>query len=133
VNCVGGCFGHAEDAPLTPSRKAWMASLLKAWGFNTAGAWSSPSVWDAFYVTDRIYTDSGKDSGQKLTDVPYRRAAGPCNPSPATAIMHVRSTHHTAHRHHKDRGCLLNPWRPPRCNPLQIQREIRTLGAFTYL
>jgi hypothetical protein len=55
VNCVGGCFGHAEDAPLPPSRQAWMVSLLQAWGFNTAGAWSSPSVWDALDVTDQIY------------------------------------------------------------------------------
>ena len=55
VNCVGGCFGHAEDAPLTPSRQAWMLSLLQAWGFNTVGAWSSPSVWDALDFTDQIY------------------------------------------------------------------------------
>jgi hypothetical protein len=33
--------------------------------------------------------DSGKDSGQKLTDVSYRRAAGPCHPSQATAIMYA--------------------------------------------
>jgi hypothetical protein len=57
VNCVGGCYGHAEETPIDPSRKAQIVSALQGWGFNTAGAWSSPSLWDELYVTDRIYTD----------------------------------------------------------------------------
>jgi hypothetical protein len=48
--------------------------------------------------------DSGKDSGQKLTDVSYWKAAGSCNPSPAKAMSRARSTHRTAHRHHEDRS-----------------------------
>ena len=55
VNCIGGCFGHAEDAPLSPSRKVRIMVLLKDWGMNTAGAWSSPSVWHELYVADQIY------------------------------------------------------------------------------
>jgi hypothetical protein len=57
VNCVGGCYGHDEETPINPSRKARIVSALKGWGFNTAGSWSSPSLWDELYVTDRIYTD----------------------------------------------------------------------------
>lgn len=57
VNCAGGCYGQAEAMPLAPSRKHWIVSLLKEWGFNTVAAWSSPSVWDQLYVADRIYTD----------------------------------------------------------------------------
>jgi hypothetical protein len=57
VNCVGGCYGHDEETPIDPSRKARIVSALKGWGFNTAGSWSSPSLWDEFYVADRIYTD----------------------------------------------------------------------------
>jgi hypothetical protein len=40
--------------------------------------------------------DGGKDSGQKLTDVSYRSAAGPCHSSQAGAMIRARSTH----RHH---------------------------------
>jgi hypothetical protein len=56
VNCVGGCYGHAEGTPIDPSRKARIVAALKGWDFNTAGSWSSPSPWDEFYVADRIYT-----------------------------------------------------------------------------
>jgi hypothetical protein len=55
VNCLGGCFGHSEEAPLAPGRKAWMLSVLQTWGFNTAAAWSSPSLWHDLYVADQIY------------------------------------------------------------------------------
>jgi hypothetical protein len=57
VNCVGGCYGHAEETPIDPSRKARIVSALRDWGFNTAGSWSSPSLWDELYMADRIYTD----------------------------------------------------------------------------
>jgi hypothetical protein len=57
VNCVGGCYGHAEETPIDPLRKARIVSALRGWGFNTAGSWSSPSLWDELYVADRIYTD----------------------------------------------------------------------------
>jgi hypothetical protein len=57
VNCVGGCYGHAEETPINPARKARIVSRLQGWGFNTVGSWSSPSVWDELYVADRIYTD----------------------------------------------------------------------------
>jgi hypothetical protein len=57
VNCVGGCYGHAEETPIKPSRKARILAMLRDWGFNTAGSWSSPSIWDELYVADRIYTD----------------------------------------------------------------------------
>jgi len=55
VNCVGGCYGHAEATPIPPARKTWIVSLLQDWGFNTAACWSSPSVWDDMYVVDQIY------------------------------------------------------------------------------
>jgi hypothetical protein len=57
VNCIGGCFGHAEDASITPFRKSWMVGALTDWGFNTAGSWSSPSVWPDLYVADQIYPE----------------------------------------------------------------------------
>lgn len=57
VNCIGGCYGHAEDTPLIPPRKRRIAALLQDWGFNTAGCWSSPSVWDDLYVADQIYPE----------------------------------------------------------------------------
>jgi hypothetical protein len=57
VNCLGGCFGHREDAAIAPDRKQRIMALLQSWGFNTAGAWSSPSLWDALYVTDQIYPE----------------------------------------------------------------------------
>ena len=56
VNCIGGCYGHAEATPIPPARKTWIVSLLKDWGFNTAACWSSPSVWDDMYIVDQIYT-----------------------------------------------------------------------------
>src|SRR5918992_2849164 len=49
VNCVGGCYGHAEDTPISPARKAGIVARLKDWGFNTAACWSSPSLWNDFY------------------------------------------------------------------------------------
>jgi hypothetical protein len=55
VNCIGGCFGHAEDTPLSPTRKHEIETSLRDWGFNTAGAWSSPTLWDGRYVADQIY------------------------------------------------------------------------------
>jgi hypothetical protein len=57
VNCVGGCYGHAEDTPISPARKAGIVARLKDWGFNTAACWSSPSVWNDLYVADQIYTE----------------------------------------------------------------------------
>jgi hypothetical protein len=57
VNCVGGCYGHAEDSPMAPSRQRWIAEQLQEWGFNTVGSWSSPSLWDHFYVADQIYLE----------------------------------------------------------------------------
>ena len=42
VNCVGGCYGHAEATPILPVRQQRIVSLLRDWGFNTAGSWSSP-------------------------------------------------------------------------------------------
>ncbi|MGA7877620.1 MAG: sugar-binding protein [Desulfoferrobacter sp.] len=56
VNCVGGCFGHYEESPLNEARKSWIVSQLSEMKFNTAGAWSSPSVWGDFYFADQIYT-----------------------------------------------------------------------------
>jgi hypothetical protein len=57
VNCIGGCFGHAEDSPMAPSRQRWIVDRLREWDFNTAGSWSSPSLWDHFYVADQIYLE----------------------------------------------------------------------------
>ena len=56
VNCIGGCYGHAEATPMLPVRQQWIVALLRAWGFNTAGCWSSPSVWPDFYVAEQLYT-----------------------------------------------------------------------------
>ena len=56
VNCVGGCFGHYEESPLSDARKNPIVSRLKEMEFNTVAAWSSPSVWDDFYFADQIYT-----------------------------------------------------------------------------
>ncbi len=56
VNCVGGCFGHCEERPPGEARKGRIVRQLRAMGFNTAGAWSSPSVWKDFYFADQIYT-----------------------------------------------------------------------------
>ena len=44
---------------MEPARKLWMLGLLKKWGFNTAAAWSSPSVWDQLYIADQIYPPFG--------------------------------------------------------------------------
>jgi len=56
VNCVGGCFGHYEESPVEETRKTRIVSRLREMKFNTAGAWSSPSVWDDLYFADQIYT-----------------------------------------------------------------------------
>jgi hypothetical protein len=55
VDCVGGCYGHSEQKPMQVARKGRILSQLKGWGFNTAGSWSSPSVYDSLYVADQIY------------------------------------------------------------------------------
>jgi hypothetical protein len=55
VNCVGGCYGHAEATPMLPARHQRIVALLHDWGFNTAGCWSSPSVWPDFYVAEQLY------------------------------------------------------------------------------
>lgn len=55
VDCVAGCYGHYEERPLAPADRTRTVSLLREWGFNTAAAWSSPSVWDAMYFADQIY------------------------------------------------------------------------------
>ena len=57
VNCVGGCYGHAEATPMLPARRQWIVALLHDWGFNTAGCWSSPSVWPDFAVAEQLYVD----------------------------------------------------------------------------
>ena len=57
VNCVGGCYGHAEATPMLPARRQWIVALLHDWGFNTAGCWSSPSVWPDFAVAEQIYVE----------------------------------------------------------------------------
>jgi len=40
---------------MEPPRRQRIVPLLQKWQFNTAGCWSSPSVWDDFYVSDQIY------------------------------------------------------------------------------
>jgi hypothetical protein len=55
VDCAGGCYGHAEDAPMAAGRREWISGLLGKWGFNTAACWSSPSLWDGRYAMDQIY------------------------------------------------------------------------------
>jgi hypothetical protein len=57
VNCVGGCYGHVEETPMDASRKTRIVSMLRDWGFNTMGSWSSPSLWGEWYVADQIYTE----------------------------------------------------------------------------
>jgi hypothetical protein len=32
VNCVGGCYGHAEETPIGPSRKARIDPARRDWG-----------------------------------------------------------------------------------------------------
>ena len=66
VNCIGGCYGHAEETPLAPEAKGRILGLVKDWGFNTAAAWSSPSVWDELYVADQIYTGFVPDRTRRL-------------------------------------------------------------------
>ncbi|MES2202439.1 MAG: hypothetical protein V4498_09320, partial [candidate division FCPU426 bacterium] len=53
VDCVGGCVGHAEKEPMAAKRKNWIITTLKDWNFNSAGAWSSPSVYDSLYIADQ--------------------------------------------------------------------------------
>jgi hypothetical protein len=48
--------------------------MLKDWGFNTAAAWSSPSVWTDLYVADRIYMDFGPNT-QDVFDESFWRGA----------------------------------------------------------
>ncbi len=55
VDCVEGCYGHYEKEPLPEARRKRAVSRLTAWGFNTAAAWSSPSVWGSLLVADQIY------------------------------------------------------------------------------
>lgn len=52
-NCTVGCFGHAEESPMEGSRKQRIVTRLVDHGFNTTAAWSSPSIWDRFYVADQ--------------------------------------------------------------------------------
>lgn len=54
--CVAGCWGHAEDRPMAPADRERVTGQLKRWGFNTAAAWSRPSVYADFYVAEQIYT-----------------------------------------------------------------------------
>jgi hypothetical protein len=63
--------------------------------------------------------DTGKDSGQKLMDVSYRSAVGPCTPfwTRQRVVHGPRTTHPTDIM---GAGCLLNPLRSHGCNPLQI-------------
>lgn len=55
VACVAGCFGGGEESSRKLADKAAVLSLLRRWGFNTAGAWSSPGVWDDIYFAEQIY------------------------------------------------------------------------------
>lgn len=55
VDCVAGCYGHAEDRPVDSARKTKIVGQIRSWGFNTAACWSSPSVWPDLYVADQIY------------------------------------------------------------------------------
>jgi hypothetical protein len=34
VNCVGGCYGHAEETPIHPARKARILSALRDFGYR---------------------------------------------------------------------------------------------------
>jgi hypothetical protein len=56
VCCIAGCYGHSEPKPLDPAVEAQIASRLASWGFNTAGSWSSPTIWKHLYVVDQIYS-----------------------------------------------------------------------------
>jgi hypothetical protein len=52
VACVDGCYGNSgEDAARHPG----VLDLLKRWGFNSEGAWSSPAYWDDLYFAAEIY------------------------------------------------------------------------------
>ena len=55
VCCIGGCVGHAEDKPMEPGLEKETLSRLRKWGFNTAAAWSRPTMWKSLYVVDQIY------------------------------------------------------------------------------
>jgi len=65
VNCIGGCFGHAEQTPIEPARKERIISLLKDWGFNTAAAGTetihSHDRWRPF----RMATRAGHQAGPR--------------------------------------------------------------------
>jgi hypothetical protein len=49
---------------------------LKDWGFNTATCWSSPSLWNDFYVADQIYTEFDPH-GHDVFDESFWRGAFP--------------------------------------------------------
>jgi hypothetical protein len=52
VACVDGCYGNGGEKA---ERHAWVPHLLKDWGFNTLGAWSSPALWDEVLFASEIY------------------------------------------------------------------------------
>lgn len=78
VNCIGGCFGHAEELPMEPSRRRRIVSFLKSEGFNTAAGWSSPSVWADFYVADQIYTGFQEERHDAFDDALWKERFEPC-------------------------------------------------------
>ncbi len=78
VNCIGGCFGHAEESPMEDSRKRWIVGRLMEQGFNTAASWSSPSLWDHFYVSDQIYTGFREEQDDVFDDSLWKGRLEPC-------------------------------------------------------
>ena len=54
VDCLGDCTGNAEPA-MDPERRKKTVALVRAWGFNTAGAWSHPSFLPDLYFAPQIY------------------------------------------------------------------------------
>jgi hypothetical protein len=78
VNCIGGCFGHAEESPMEASRKQRIVTHLMDHGFNTAAAWSSPSIWDRFYVADQIYVGFQEGRDDVFDDSVWKERFDPC-------------------------------------------------------
>jgi len=78
VNCIGGCFGHAEDSAMEPSRRQRIIGHLKNQGFNTAASWSSPSIWSDFYVADQIYTGFRANRDDVFDDFLWKERFEPC-------------------------------------------------------